>query len=56
MLFNICWIASFKTKSTSTFQGLEKIQKYSKIQNNSKEQKFLEVGLNLQAKASSKEW
>jgi hypothetical protein len=26
MLFNICRIAIFKTKSTSTSQGLEKIQ------------------------------
>jgi hypothetical protein len=26
MLFNICRVANFKTKSTSTSQGLEKIQ------------------------------
>jgi hypothetical protein len=55
MLFNICRIASFKTKSTSTFQGLKKSKGIPRFKTIPKEQKFLKVGLNLQAKASSKE-
>jgi hypothetical protein len=55
MLFNICQIASFKTKSIATSQGLEKIQGIPRFKTIPKKQKFLKVCLNLQAKASSKE-